>query len=179
MNKVERRKCARRTGWTDGLTEKETSVPGARLMQMLLTKANEQGLQLRELATRLDVTPGYLHQLRTGLKPIAGISRQLIDNIRIYLDIPRVSVLLAAGIVRVEDFYDDAGVLSVYLRQGIDFIRRDPQWGALVPVDFVDPKEDLLKFIIKLYESATDRKILPEQRTGAIPFDLSDFVGLP
>jgi hypothetical protein len=147
-------------------------------MQMLLTKANEQGLQLRELATRLDITPGYLHQLRTGHKPIAGISNQLIDNVRIFIGVPRVSVLLAAGIVCVEDFYEDPGVLKVYLRQGIDFIRRDPHWGALVPVGLVGQKEDLLMFIIKLYESATDRKILPEKSIGAIPFDLSDLVGL-
>lgn len=178
MNKVERRQCIRRTGWTDGLTGKEVSVPGARLMQMLLNRANQEGLQLRELAAKLEITPGYLHQLRIGHKPIAGISNQLIDNIRIFLDVPKVSVLLAAGIVRVEDFYEDAGVLSVYVRQGIDFIRRDPHWGALVPVNLVDPKEDLLMLIIRLYESATGRKILPEKRICAIPFDLSDLVGL-
>ncbi|MBU2742959.1 hypothetical protein HER14_08380 [Acidithiobacillus thiooxidans] len=178
MNKVVRRKCNRRTGWTDGLTEKETSVPGARLMQMLLTKANEQGLQLRELATKLGVTAGYLHQLRTGRKPMTGISSQIIENMKIFLGVPRISVLLASGIVKIEDCYPEPDILSIYLRQGVDFIRHDPVWGPLVPAHLENPEEDMLMFIIKLYEEATGRKILPQRNEEAWPLRLTDLLAL-
>lgn len=178
MNKVERQKCGRRTGWTDGLTAKEVNVPGARLMQMLLAQANQQGLQLRELAAKLGVTAGYLHQLRTGRKPMTGISGQLIENIKIFLGVPRISVLLASGIVKIEDCYPERDILSIYMRQGVDFIRQDPVWGPLVPAHLEHPKEDMLMFIIRLYEEATGRKILPQEDKDAWPLRLTDLLAL-
>lgn len=174
MNKVERQKCGRRAGWTDGLTAKEVNVPGARLMQMLLTQANQQGLQLRELAAKLGVTAGYLHQLRTGRKPITGISSHLIESMKIFLGVPRISVLLASGIVKIEDCYPEPDILSIYMRQGVDFIRKDPVWGPLVPAQLEHPEEGMLMFIIRLYEEATGRKILPLEDKDAWPLRLTN-----
>jgi len=162
-----RARCARRTGWNGGLTEQEKQITGARLLQLLFSEANMRGLQIRELASNLGVSAGYLHQLRTGLKPVPGISRQLSENIRVFLGVPRITVLLAAGIVQHEDFYADSDQMETYLLNAEEFIRSDPVYGPLVPTDFHDHSGDLRMLVIRLYENATGHRLLPES-TGLL-----------
>lgn len=154
--------CTRRTAWNGGLTEQEQQITGARLLQMLFSAANMRNLQIRELASSLGVSAGYLHQLRTGLKPVPGISRQLIENIRVFLGVPRINVLLAAGIVRHEDFYADSDQMEASLRNAEEFVRSDPMYGPLVPTDFDDHSGNLRMLVIRLYEKANGYRLLSE-----------------
>jgi len=151
----------RRTGWNNGLSSGELSLRGSRLLTWLLSTANERGLQLKEMAEAIGVTYGYIHQLRTGLKPIPGLSEQVIDACAKFLGVPRLSVLIASDIVRVDDFYDKPETLSTYFDPALHFMQCDPEWGPFVhpSVFHTDPKVQQL--LILLYEKATGRKVIP------------------
>lgn len=150
----------RRVGWSGGLASEEKALRGATLLQWLIEAANEQGLQLNEVAERLGCTYGYLHQLRKGLKPVPGISERVIDACAEFLGIPRLAVMLAADIVKPTDFYADAEMVNSSLDTALRLIRSDPQWGPRMSPAILDLDARGKLFVINLYEQARSLQLL-------------------
>ncbi|MHB1666169.1 helix-turn-helix domain-containing protein [Thiomonas sp.] len=151
----------RRTGWTAGITDEEVTLRGCTLLAWLIEAANERGLQLKEMAEAIGVTYGYIHQLRTGIKPIPGLSEKVIDGCAKFLGVPRLAILVAADIVRVDDFYLEPDSLSVYLEPALHLMQRDPEWGAFVHPSVFRAEPKVQHLLILLYEEATNRKLIP------------------
>jgi hypothetical protein len=118
-------------------------------------------LQLQELAKELGMTYGYIHQLRTGKKPIPGISERVVDACASFLKIPRMAVLVAADIVRMDDIYAAAEFNEPMLKSALKFIQTDPAWGPLMPPAVFEVDRKLQHFLILLYEEATGRTLIP------------------
>jgi hypothetical protein len=144
------------------LTGKELRRPGAQLINLILTAANDRGLSSEEVATEaLGVTRSYFYQLRNGLKEISQLGEEHIGKAAQFLGISRVAAKLAAGQLSPEDFYVKPDVVRDYLRPAMRFIQSDPQLAPFLPASIVDLPPDLQHAFVLLYERATGRTLIP------------------
>ncbi|MGC8537020.1 MAG: hypothetical protein ACP5QR_16090 [Rhizomicrobium sp.] len=156
----EARPSRHRITWPLGSDPQAKTLRGATLLQWLVDTANEQGLQLNQVAARLGCTYGYLHQLRKGMKPVPGISEQLIDACTEFLGVPRLAVMMAADIIKPTDFYADAELTNSSLDATLRLIRSDPQWGPRMSPAIFDLDDRGKLFVVNLYEKARGVQLL-------------------
>lgn len=144
------------------LHPEELARPGASLLALILDKANTQGLGPRELAQdALGVSYGYFAALRSGDKEIPKIGDDLVARMAEFLGLPKVAVLLAAGQLKLEDFYHDTEAVHDHMQPALQFIQRDPEIGAYLPVSAFVADPALQLFLIMLYEKASGRTLIP------------------
>lgn len=144
-----------------GLSSKELALPGSELLSMLLRRANERGHNLGKMATELNVTYSYISQLRSGVRKAADIGENVIRACMLYLGVPRLTVLLASGRMKPEDFFSNPFEVVSTLPRAIKFILDDPKYGPLMPIDLIDGNPKLQYLIVALYEDATQKTLLP------------------
>lgn len=150
----------RRVAWT-GLSPEEVGRPGAEMLAALYQKANEDGLNLRELAVALDVTYGYIHQLKTGLRAIPQISDEFATNVARYLKKPKSYVLALAGKTsQADDFTEDT--LDGELDTAFGVMYKDKTYGGNMPLSLKSLGRRERLYIVKLYEAASGKKLMPE-----------------
>jgi len=130
------------------------------LIRWLTVTAAERNITLRDVATELGVTYGYIAQLRLGVRKLASVSDEFVTKVAAFLGLPRISVLAACGRVRLDDF-----VSVPNLEQTIDsafaFIERDKVWGGVMPVSLRGGDTQVKLFVIRLYEAATGKILIP------------------
>lgn len=68
---------------------------------------------------------------------------------------------MAAGQLKLEDFYHIGDKMNLYLEPALRFIQADPQIGAKLPLSAFSADKDLQLFLITLYEQATGKVVLP------------------
>lgn len=149
----------RRTAWAT-LTEKEMQLAGSALLGMLYQTANERGHQLMEMAQELNVTYGYIAQLKNGIRKIPHISEEFAENCAKYLGIPRISVLIAAEKLRPADFYQDPDELETMAEPALRLMQKDPEFGPYMPASVFQADRKLQQFLVMMYERATGRVLL-------------------
>lgn len=150
-----------RVPWSGGLSAEELARPGGTLLAMLISRANELGHQLGDMAEELNVTYGYISQLRSGLRKTEHISDAFANAAALYLGVPRMTVLLASGRVRPEDVFQDPNEAILALPRAVKFIQNDPTYGPLMPTELLTADEKLQFFVVSLYEAAAGRRLLP------------------
>ena len=144
------------------LTGKELRRPGAQLMNLLLTAANDRGLSVEETARQgLGVSASYFYSLRNGGKDISQLGDHSIAKVAGFLGLSLVAAKLAAGQLKPEDFYAKPDVVRDYLRPAMKFIQTDPEFAPLIPATIVDLPSDLQHAFVMLYERATGRSLIP------------------
>lgn len=143
------------------LTPDELRRPGAVLLGLLIEAANNQGYGTSELAEELGVTYAYLAALRNGKNPIPKIGDELVDRIAAFLQLPKVAVMLAAGQLHPQDFYQQPDIVRHHLMPALKFIQSDSQFGRLLPPSVFNAEPALQHLIITLYEQATGRTLIP------------------
>jgi len=143
-----------------GLKPAEMSRPGVELLAAIYRKANEDGLNLRNLAVALDVTYGYVHQLKTGNRAIPHVSDEFITSCARYLKKPKNYVLGLAGKRTYEDDYI-ADAIDGELDNAFSVMYRDSDYGSNMPLSLKSLGRKERLFIAKLYEAATHKVILP------------------
>jgi len=151
----------KRTAWMGGIAKDELAKPGGILLGMLTSRANELGQQLGTMAEELNCTYGYIAQLRSGLRETKNISDEFADACALYLGVPRMTVLLAAGRVKPSDVYEDAHEAMATVPRAIQFMRGDSIFGPIMPSEVTTASLEMQFFIVQLYEAATGRKLLP------------------
>lgn len=150
-----------RVPWSGGLSPEELARPGGTLLSMLIHRANELGHQLGDMARELNVTYGYISQLRSGLRKTEHISDHFANACALYLGAPRMTVLLASGRVKPEDVFSDPVEMVSMLPRAIKFIQSDPKYGPLMPPDLMHADQRLQYFIVTLFEDASGKTLLP------------------
>ena len=150
-----------RVPWSGGLSQDEIARPGGILLAMLVQRANELGHQLGAMAEALNVTYGYISQLRSGVRKTEHISDHFASACALYLNAPRMTVLLASGRVKSEDVFEDPEEMISVLPRAIQFIKSDSTYGPLMPHDVLNADEKMQYFIVTLFENATGRTLLP------------------
>jgi len=152
----------------DGSSDEELQRPGGALMAMVMQRANERRHELKVVAEQLGVSYGYIAQLRNGARQTKTISDSFVSALAVYLDRPRIAVLLAAGKVRPEDFYSDPNRAMADLPGALRFILGDNEWGGWAPQNLLELPAEIQFFIVRLYEKATDRILLPGRENPEI-----------
>jgi transcriptional regulator with XRE-family HTH domain len=134
------------------------------LLSALTRIAKNRGHTLAELASALDVTYGYLVQLKSGARKTQNISSEFALKCASYLGVPRLTVLMLAGQVTSEDFFQLKELSIDNLRRALDYIRGDPYWGPTIP-DINEAKivenYALVLLIIRMYEDLTGTELIP------------------
>ncbi len=153
-----------RVAWSANLSDEELRTEGGILLAMLISRANELGHTLKEMSEELGVTYGYIAQLRSGRRLIENVSDAFADRSALYLNVPRLTVLMAAGRVRADDIFKAAPNLFMEVPAAMAFIQRDPEYGPWMPASFLSmtPREQL--FLVRLYEKASGRRLLSIER---------------
>ncbi len=149
----------KRIGWVAGMESDELDRPGAALLAMLLTAATHRQMQLQELAAALGVTYPYLSQLRSGYRQVVNVSEEFLTACAAFLQVPRVQVLLAAGRVRIADFYQPSDIKGK-LEPALRYIQNDGEIGGSMPASVYTADADLQLFIVDLYQKVTHRNLL-------------------
>lgn len=146
------------------LKGKALDAPGAPLLALLLQASNTRGLSIRELAEdHLGLTYSHFALLRKGERSISNISDDTTAKIAKFLGLPKVIVMIAAGRLKVEDFYPDPVLLDQQLGPALEFIQRDPELGLSLPLSAFVAELDLRRFIVLLYEKASGKTLLPNR----------------
>jgi hypothetical protein len=165
MSKVsdiaESKKQKHRAAWSGGLNKEELAKPGGILLAMLMYRANELGHRMNEMAAELGVTYGYIVQLREGIRQVKNVSDEFAKSCALYLGVPRLTVLLAAGKITPEDLFEDPADMLHSLPNAMRFIQRDVEFGGIMPPELLEADPKVQFFVVALYEAATKRKLLP------------------
>jgi len=131
------------------------------LITWLTQAAAERGVTLQQLAKELDVTYGYIAQLRAGLRSVTNVSDSFVDQVAQWLHVPRISVLAACGRLKLSDFTDQRN-LDDALNAAYAFIQRDRVWGAVMPASAHKLDQPGRLFVVRLFEAATGTVLIPE-----------------
>lgn len=138
--------------------------PGAPLLALLLQASTTRGLSMRELAEdHLGLTYSHFALLRKGQRSISNIGDETTAKIAKFLGLPKVIVMIAAGRLKVEDFYRDPALLDQQLGPALEFIQRDPELGLSLPPSAFVADIDLRRFLVLLYEKASGKTLLPNR----------------
>jgi hypothetical protein len=156
-----------KTSWMGGLDKDELSRPGGILLAMLLARANELGHQLQEMAACLNVTYGYISQLRNGFRKTIHISDEFTTACALYLNVPRMQVMLAAGKVKPEDVYDNPYEVALSVPKAIEAIAKDTKYGAMMPPELRNASFELQFFVVTLFEAAREVTLIPGKQSAA------------
>jgi len=152
--------AARRTAWT-GLSQEELSRDGGVLLAWLIQAANERGMQMKELASELDVTYGYISQLRNGTRQMRHISDEFAEAAARFLGAPRIAIYMAAGRIRPEDVLESTDDRQSKLESALHFIQKDSAWGPMLPPSVFKADIALQQFVVFAFEQATDTTLVP------------------
>jgi hypothetical protein len=149
------------------IVEEELVRNGGALLAMLSGRAQELEHNRSEMSTHLGVTYGYIAQLTSGHRKCEHISMEFADACTKYLGVPKMTVLMAAGVVKPEDTFERPDDLGTALPLALQFVSRDPVFGPLMPAElFSDSANPALQFfVIRLYEAATKRKFIPGEHS--------------
>ena len=154
------------THTSGGYTDADVRREGSTLLAMLYAKAGAEGLQTQELAQRLGVPPAYLGQLRSRDAHVEHISREFAEACAKFLGMPLISVMVAAGQLREQDFRERVND-EVLLRQALDTMLLDPAYGPILPPSLLQQEEKLQRAVVILYERATGKRLLGGRVTAA------------
>jgi len=77
---------------------------GGPLVSWLLDEAHRRQQTYRDMATDLQVTYGYINQLRSGLRSVENISNEFARACAVYLGVPTIVIKLISGSIRMSDF---------------------------------------------------------------------------
>lgn len=151
------------TPWDGRIDDDELVRPGGPLLAMLTGRARQLGHTRQQMSKQLNVTYGYIAQLTSGHRSTENISDDFAAACARYLGVPKVTVLLAAGALKPEDFFEQPDEIETALPRAMDFIKSDPKYGPLLPPEVTarDASARLQAFVVRLYEGVTGLKFLP------------------
>lgn len=164
-----------RVPWNGGLSDEEIMRPGGALMAALLHRANQLGHQLQEMSTELNVTYGYIAQLRGGHRQPENISDDFVNAAAAYLGVPRMTVLMLCGRVRPDDVLLQKHNVAQQIPAAIDFIALDTVFGPLMPLEVRKASYEMQFFIVSMFEKATGKVLLNgRQDPSVLATDLAE-----
>jgi len=109
------------------------------------------------MAASLDVTYGYISQLRSGSRRTESISQAFADACAAYLGIPAALVKVLAGRVTMSDFLWPQRDPDEELRECLDALRHDAAVGCFMPPELYDADPAVQRFVWLLYTESADR----------------------
>ncbi len=143
------------------IEEKALKQPGGTLLVLLARKANEKGITRTKLAEELGISYAYLYKLVRGDAEVTSLNPVYLANAAKFLELPRLAVKMAAGLVSYEDMFQQPDLYQMSIDPAIDFIRHDPNMAGYMPPELEGSSDAIKAFVIYLYERATGKRLMP------------------
>lgn len=147
--------------WNGDISEAELKMPGGALIGALKACAGQRGHNLDKLSTNLGVKYCYISQLRSGIRHIDCITDWFARSCAQYLKVSVVRVMLLAGKLEPKDFHEPVTSYEGAVGAALDQVARDPRLGGLVTTAVRDGSADAKHSLVRLYEEATGKVLLP------------------
>lgn len=128
------------------------------LLRVLLAEADRRGQTVTAMAAELGVSPGYVFQLRNGLRQTEFIGQEFAVACARYLRIPVVLVKLWAGRIRLTDFGWPSQATNAQRDRDLAELAKDPAYAGLVPEEFGHISDAMKDLVWNLYCEATGRQ---------------------
>lgn len=146
--------------WSGQILYCALGEPGGPLVGALQGCAAERGHMLKELASELGVTYGYISQLRSDLRSVQNVSDDFARKCAKYLGVPLMQVWVLAGKLQPSDLYPCKVTFASQLANAIEFIGRDKYWGHQLTTELRSMNADSQHMLVKLYQKATGCTLL-------------------
>jgi hypothetical protein len=128
---------------------------------LILAAAAARRMGIHEAArAALGVSPSHFANLRSGDKDVTQLGEERIARAARFLGIPKVSVMLAAGQLRIEDFYSEPEKVSAQLQPALRFILADPELSPYLSPAILKADAAVQQAFVLLYERATGRVLI-------------------
>lgn len=118
---------------TGNRVKKAKNIPGYRLINKIKSRSIELGVQDRYIADIIGVTPIYWYSIANGHRKISALSKDKLEKIARFLNIPTVQAMSLADVLDHEDFF--LGNLEGQLDISIEQMRNDPAWMSWAPTE--------------------------------------------
>ena len=119
--------------WSGRVSVDDVGRPGGLLIAALLQCAEERGLSLSELATHMGVSYWSLSQLRIGFRPIETLDEDLAQACADYLDLPRLTVDMLAGLLDPAQAFAEEDLSGEDILHARQLLARTPDALLLLP----------------------------------------------
>jgi transcriptional regulator with XRE-family HTH domain len=133
---------------------------GGPLVGWLEDEARRRRHTFEELARELNVTYGYVAQLRRGIRPTKNISAELAQTCSRYLGVPPIVVKLVAGIFDIRDFAFPYETEEQLVERALQRMLDDPKVRAALPLDVHELPMEAKKALVLLRAGTTAQEIL-------------------
>jgi hypothetical protein len=153
-------KAEANAAWNGELCEIELKKPGGPLLAALVQCAIQRRLSIVELAAKLDVTYGYLNQLRNGLRNVTQVSDEFAHSCASFLQVPRLTVLMLSGKVTPADLVSQGSMAEREIASALQYLSANFEFGHLVTQELRDSSFESKFLLVKLFERATGKKLL-------------------
>ena len=141
---------------------------GGPLMGWLFDECRIRGSELQDLARELNVTTGYLSQLRNGIKKTQDLSHEMCVACARYLHVPAIAVKVVAGVIRMRDFLHPSESEEHAVERAIRHIMGDPQIKKAVPANLAALPFEAKKAIALMYVEVSSQDIFHLQNLPSI-----------
>lgn len=141
----------------------DPGASGYQLIYQILDKANQEGITASTLCRKyLNISPGYWTMLRDGTARPESLSTDVIKSIAQFLNITPFAIRLLANQITPDEFYQQDKIQHE-IDNAIAFIRRDADWGPILPLDAEhNASKDWKLFAILSFQKATGKKLLTD-----------------
>ncbi len=147
--------------WGGHSLDCEARKPGGMLMAALMGCAMERGHNLVQLARQVGVTPGYLTQLRCGMRSVKTISDKFARSCARYLGLSTTKILMLSGRLAPSDFYESQRTFAEEVAMAMLRICQDVRWAHVITPQLRIADPDTQHAVVRLYEAATGTVLMP------------------
>lgn len=167
---------SKKTVSVDSVVESDGTDLGTRpwLMDLVYQHANDLGLNVSDLTQRLGYSPGYLFHLKAQPHKCSKLGLDMVRKLAEFLGVDSVTVMVAAGILRPNDFFgvDDVRQIRSELERTVRYIAEDLDWAPFVPRPVETLSDNVLMLTVYAYQRATGRSLMevktPTQAFSAV-----------
>ncbi|WP_031405373.1 hypothetical protein [Thiomonas sp. FB-Cd] len=115
------------------------------------------------MAEALGYSYPYINLLMSGLRKVDQISDDFAGACAVYLRVPRLAVLMMAGRLKPDDFFEMGRFGAKMLEPAIQYIANDPEWSGMLTAQLRSASAQSKYCVVKMYEKATGRKLLADE----------------
>ena len=133
---------------------------GIPLMAWLFDESGRRGMEVSDLARELNVTTGYLNQLRNGVRKTEDLSHVMCESCARFLSVPPIAVKVVAGVIRLSDFLHPAESEEEAVERAIRHIQDDPIIRQAIPVDLRALSLEAKKVVVLMYTETASQDVL-------------------
>jgi len=133
---------------------------GGPLVSWLLDEAHRRQQTYRDMATDLQVTYGYINQLRSGLRSVENISHEFARACALYLGVPTIVIKLVSGSIRMSDFAWPSLSEEEVIERAYRRMASDPSVKPSLPEQHEVLNHAAKKALVMMYSDASGADLL-------------------